>query len=76
MRCFALLSMTCNSLAKFQPKSVHYLMGTVVGAVIMAVLYTGLVMLNVPPFWQFGAVGVIIIMAVLVDQAQAGIARR
>jgi len=34
------------------------------------------VMLNVPPFWQFGAVGVIIIMAVLVDQAQAGIARR
>jgi len=51
-------------------------MGTVVGAFIMAVLYTGLVMLNVPPFWQFGAVGVIIIMAVLVDQAQAGIARR
>lgn len=50
-------------------------MGTVVGALIMAVLYTGLVMLNVPPFWQFGAVGVIIIMAVLVDQAQAGITR-
>lgn len=50
-------------------------MGTVVGALIMAVLYTGLVMLNVPPFWQFGAVGVIIIMAVLVDQAQAGISR-
>lgn len=50
-------------------------LGTVVGSLIMAVLYTGLVMLNVPPFWQFGAVGVIIIIAVLVDQAQSGLIR-
>lgn len=49
------------------------ILGTVVGSLIMAVLYTGLVMLNVPPFWQFGAVGAIIIIAVLVDQAQADI---
>jgi len=47
----------------------------VVGSMIMAVLYTGLVMLNVPPFWQFGAVGAIIIIAVLVDQAQSGLIR-
>jgi ribose/xylose/arabinose/galactoside ABC-type transport system permease subunit len=51
-------------------------LGTVVGSFIMAVLYTGLVMLNVPPFWQFGAVGVIIIIAVLVDQAQADLLRK
>lgn len=50
-------------------------LGTVVGSMIMAVLYTGLVMLNVPPFWQFGAVGAIIIIAVLVDQAQSGLIR-
>ena len=50
-------------------------LGTVVGSLIMAVLYTGLVMLNVPPFWQFGAVGAIIIIAVLVDQAQSGLIR-
>jgi ribose/xylose/arabinose/galactoside ABC-type transport system permease subunit len=51
-------------------------LGTVVGSLIMAVLYTGLVMLNVPPFWQFGAVGIIIIIAVLVDQARMGITRK
>jgi ribose transport system permease protein len=51
-------------------------LGTVVGSFIMAVLYTGLVMLNVPPFWQFGAVGIIIVIAVLVDQARMGITRK
>ncbi len=51
-------------------------LGTVVGSFIMAVLYTGLVMLNVPPFWQYGAVGLIIVIAVLVDQARTGIVRR
>ena len=45
-------------------------LGTVVGALIIAVLQTGLVMLNVQPFWQFVVVGTVIIMAVLTDQAR------
>jgi ribose transport system permease protein len=45
-------------------------MGTVIGALIIAVLTTGLVMLNVEPFWQFIVVGVVVILAVLIDQAR------
>lgn len=44
--------------------------GTVIGALIIAVLTTGLVMLNVEPFWQFIVVGVVVILAVLIDQAR------
>ncbi|MFQ5794001.1 MAG: ABC transporter permease [Candidatus Bipolaricaulia bacterium] len=44
--------------------------GTVVGALIIAVLQTGLIMLNVRPFWQFVVVGIVVIMAVLTDQAR------
>ena len=44
--------------------------GTVIGALIIAVLTTGLVMLNVEPFWQFIVIGVVVIMAVLIDQAR------
>jgi ribose transport system permease protein len=40
-----------------------------VGASIIAVLTTGLVVLNVQPFWQFVAVGFVVILAVLIDQA-------
>lgn len=49
--------------------------GTVVGSLIIAVLQNGLVILGVNPFWQFVAVGVVIILAVLVDQAKAKIVR-
>ena len=45
-------------------------MGTVIGALIIAVLITGLVMLNVEPFWQFVVVGIVVILAVLIDQAR------
>lgn len=45
-------------------------MGTVIGALIIAVLTTGLVMLNVEPFWQFVVVGIVVILAVLIDQAR------
>jgi ribose transport system permease protein len=31
---------------------------------------TGLVMLNVEPFWQYIVVGVVVILAVLIDQAR------
>jgi ribose transport system permease protein len=44
--------------------------GTIIGALIIAVLQTGLVMLNVEPFWQFIVVGTVVILAVLIDQSR------
>jgi predicted ABC-type sugar transport system permease subunit len=49
--------------------------GTVIGALIIAVIQFGLVFIDVQPFWQFIAVGAVIILSVLVDQARAGRAR-
>ncbi len=46
------------------------IIGTLIGALIIAVIQFGLVFINVEPFWQFVAVGVVIIISVLVDQAQ------
>lgn len=46
------------------------IVGTVIGALIIAVIQYGLVFVNVEPFWQFVAVGVVIIISVLVDQFQ------
>ncbi|MDB5523744.1 MAG: ribose transporter [Rhizobium sp.] len=46
------------------------IIGTVAGALVIAVIQYGLVFLNVEPFWQFIAVGVVIIISVLIDQAQ------
>lgn len=46
------------------------IMGTVIGSLIIAVLTTGLVMLNVQAFWQFIVVGVVVIVAVLIDQSR------
>ena len=50
--------------------------GTVIGALIIAVLTTGLVMLNVQPFWQFIVVGAVVILAVLIDQSRDMIRHR
>jgi predicted ABC-type sugar transport system permease subunit len=44
--------------------------GTVVGALIIGVLQTGLVILAVDALWQFIWVGVIIIVAVLINQLE------
>jgi ribose/xylose/arabinose/galactoside ABC-type transport system permease subunit len=44
--------------------------GTVIGALIIAVLTTGLVMLNIDAFWQFIVVGTVVIVAVLIDQSR------
>jgi ribose/xylose/arabinose/galactoside ABC-type transport system permease subunit len=44
--------------------------GTVIGALIIAVLTTGLVMLNVEAFWQFIVIGTVVIIAVLIDQSR------
>jgi ribose transport system permease protein len=46
------------------------IVGTVAGALVIAVIQYGLVFLDVEPFWQFIAVGVVIIISVLIDQAQ------
>jgi ribose transport system permease protein len=44
--------------------------GTLIGALIVAVIQYGLVFINVEPFYQFIAVGLVIIISVLVDQSQ------
>ena len=46
------------------------ILGTVAGALVIAVIQYGLVFINVEPFWQFIAVGTVIIISVLVDQTQ------
>jgi ribose transport system permease protein len=48
--------------------------GTVAGAFVIALIQYGLVFINVEPFWQFVAVGVVIIISVLVDQSQRRLA--
>lgn len=45
--------------------------GSVVGALIISVLATGLVIMDVDSVWQFIVVGLVIIIAVLVNQFQA-----
>jgi ribose/xylose/arabinose/galactoside ABC-type transport system permease subunit len=44
------------------------ILGTIVGALILATIQYGLVLLGVVPFWQFIAVGIVVIVAVIVDQ--------
>lgn len=46
------------------------ILGTVIGALIIAVIQYGLVFINVEPFWQFVAVGIVIIVSVLIDQSR------
>ena len=48
------------------------IIGTVIGALIIAVIQYGLVFINVEPFWQFVAVGIVIIVSVLIDQSRTG----
>ncbi len=43
------------------------IIGTIVGALIIATIQYGLVVLGVTPFWQDVAVGVVLIMAVVAD---------
>jgi ribose transport system permease protein len=44
--------------------------GTIVGALIMAVLQAGLIMTETDTFWQYVIVGIVIIVSVLIDQAR------
>lgn len=43
------------------------ILGTFLGAVIMAMVKNGMVLLNVPVFWQDGFIGLVVIVAVLID---------
>jgi ribose transport system permease protein len=47
------------------------IMGTVLGAIIIGVLNNGLVLLNVSPFWQQVVKGGVILLAVIIDKANA-----
>jgi predicted ABC-type sugar transport system permease subunit len=48
--------------------------GTIAGSLVIAIIQYGLVFIDVEPFWQFVAVGVVIIISVLVDQSQRRLA--
>ncbi|MBZ0295645.1 MAG: ABC transporter permease [Anaerolineae bacterium] len=44
--------------------------GTIIGSLIIALMTSGLVMLSVQTYWQFIVVGIVVILAVLMDQAR------
>ncbi len=50
-------------------------LGTIIGALIIAVLSSGLVMADVNPFWQEVAIGFIIILAVYTDRIRLRLIR-
>jgi ribose transport system permease protein len=52
------------------------IIGSVIGTGIISVLLTGLILVNVPPFWQEVVVGVVLIAAVYIDQLRNRKARR
>lgn len=47
-----------------------WMLGTAIGVFIPIVLSKGFIIVGVAPYWQFVAVGVVLILAVLVDQRQ------
>lgn len=51
------------------------IIGTVIGSLIIAIIQFGLVFIGMPPFWQFITVGMVIIIAVLIDQSRDRLAR-
>lgn len=51
------------------------IMGTVIGAFIIAVIQFGLIFIDVNAFWQFIAVGVVIILSVVMDQYKEKLVR-
>ena len=47
------------------------IIGTLIGSLIIAVITNGFVILGINAFWQYVAIGIVIILAVLVDQAKS-----
>jgi erythritol transport system permease protein len=50
--------------------------GTIIGAFVIGILSDGLVMMGVSSFWQMVIKGLVIIIAVVVDQAQRRLQQR
>ncbi|RYE61619.1 MAG: ABC transporter permease, partial [Oxalobacteraceae bacterium] len=50
--------------------------GTIIGAFVIGILSDGLVMMGVSSFWQMVIKGLVIIIAVIVDQAQRRLQQR
>jgi ribose transport system permease protein len=50
------------------------ILGTLIGTFIVSILVTGLVLLNVQPYWQQVAVGAVLIVAVVLDQLRRRLA--
>lgn len=44
------------------------IVGTIIGALIIGTIQYGLVLLGVSPFWQYVAIGLVVILAVVMDQ--------
>ena len=44
------------------------IVGTIIGALIIGTIQYGLVLLGVSPFWQYVAIGFVVILAVVMDQ--------
>lgn len=44
------------------------IIGSILGTLLISVLLTGLIIIDVPPFWQKVAVGIVLIAAVAIDQ--------
>lgn len=51
------------------------ILGTLIGALIIAVIQFGLIFIDVNAFWQFIAVGVVIIVSVIIDQYKEKLVR-
>ncbi|WP_297164890.1 ABC transporter permease [Thermogemmatispora sp.] len=52
------------------------LVGTLIGTLIIYVIQNGLVIIGIDPYWQFVAIGAVIILAVMMDQAKARVLNR
>lgn len=49
--------------------------GTIIGAFVIGILSDGLVMVGVSDFWQMVIKGIVIIVAVAIDQLQVNVSR-
>ena len=49
--------------------------GTLIGALIISVIANGFVILGVNGFWQYVATGIVIIVAVLLDQLKTRVTK-
>ncbi|NJL93743.1 MAG: ABC transporter permease, partial [Anaerolineae bacterium] len=50
--------------------------GTIIGAFVIGVLNNGMIIEGVSSFWQMVITGVVIILAVIIDQAQERLQKR